>query len=36
MNGAILAIIGAITLQHGSVVASQVVKEKILAKVANS
>jgi large subunit ribosomal protein L15 len=34
MNGAILAIIGAITLQHGSVVASRVVRERILAPLA--
>ncbi|KAF4978684.1 hypothetical protein FZEAL_4978 [Fusarium zealandicum] len=36
LNGAILAIIGAITLQHGSVVASQVIRERILARVANN
>lgn len=33
MNGAILAIIGAITLQHGSAVASKVIRERILARV---
>jgi large subunit ribosomal protein L15 len=32
LNGAIMAIIGAITLQHGAVVASQVVRERILAR----
>lgn len=32
LNGAILAIVGAITLQHGSVVASKVVRERILAR----
>lgn len=32
MNGAIMAIIGAITLQHGSKVASEVVRERILAR----
>ncbi|KAF5021226.1 hypothetical protein F66182_6745 [Fusarium sp. NRRL 66182] len=32
LNGAILAIIGAITLQHGSVMASQVIRERILSK----
>ncbi|KAF5013446.1 hypothetical protein FDECE_558 [Fusarium decemcellulare] len=32
LNGAILAIIGAITLQHGSTVASQVIQERILAR----
>ncbi|KAF4120641.1 large subunit ribosomal protein L15 [Geosmithia morbida] len=32
MNGAILAIIGAINLQHGSAVASQVVRERILGR----
>lgn len=30
LNGAVLAIIGAITLQHGSAVASKVVRERIL------
>lgn len=35
MNGAILAIIGAINLQHGSVVASKIVRERILARVAS-
>ncbi|KAH6892989.1 ribonuclease-III-like-domain-containing protein [Thelonectria olida] len=33
LNGAIMAIIGAITLQHGSSVASKVIRERILAKV---
>ena len=33
MNGAVLAIIGAIVLQHGSVVASKVIRERILARV---
>ncbi|KAG5925979.1 hypothetical protein E4U42_003782 [Claviceps africana] len=32
LNGAIMAIIGAITLQHGSVVATTVVRERILPK----
>ncbi|KAM0549789.1 hypothetical protein ACHAPJ_009228 [Fusarium lateritium] len=32
LNGAVLAIIGAITLQHGSVVASQVIRERILTR----
>jgi large subunit ribosomal protein L15 len=32
LNGAVLAIIGAVTLQHGSVVASKVVRERILAR----
>ncbi|KAM5344738.1 hypothetical protein ACJ41O_010600 [Fusarium nematophilum] len=32
LNGAVLAIIGAITLQHGAVVASQVIRERILAR----
>ncbi|KAM0421543.1 hypothetical protein ACHAPT_010717 [Fusarium lateritium] len=32
LNGAILAIIGAVTLQHGAVVASQLVRERILAR----
>lgn len=32
MNGAIMAIIGAITLQHGSVVASRIVRERILSR----
>ncbi|TWU70951.1 hypothetical protein ED733_000111 [Metarhizium rileyi] len=32
VNGAVLAIVGAITLQHGSVVASTVVRERILAR----
>ncbi|CAF3641070.1 unnamed protein product [Fusarium graminearum] len=32
LNGAIMAIIGAITLQHGGVVASQVIRERILPK----
>lgn len=32
MNGAVLAVIGAITLQHGSVVASKIVRERILAR----
>lgn len=31
MNGAILAVIGAITLQHGAAVATKVVRERILA-----
>lgn len=35
LAGGILAIIGAITLQHGSVVASKVVQERILARVQN-
>ncbi|KAK7420195.1 hypothetical protein QQX98_002848 [Neonectria punicea] len=33
LNSAILAIIGAVTLQHGSVVAAQVIRERILGKV---
>ncbi|KAH7145886.1 ribonuclease-III-like-domain-containing protein [Dactylonectria estremocensis] len=33
LNSAILAIIGAITLQHGSVVAAQVIRERIVGKV---
>ncbi|KAI5461732.1 ribonuclease-III-like-domain-containing protein [Mariannaea sp. PMI_226] len=33
LNSSILAIIGAITLQHGASVASQVIRERILAKV---
>ncbi|KAH6988030.1 ribonuclease-III-like-domain-containing protein [Ilyonectria sp. MPI-CAGE-AT-0026] len=33
LNSAILAILGAITLQHGSVVAAQVIRERILGKV---
>lgn len=32
LNGAVMAIIGAITLQHGSVVASKIVRERILAR----
>ncbi|CAG7560015.1 unnamed protein product [Fusarium equiseti] len=32
LNGAIMAIIGAVTLQHGGVVASQVVRERILSR----
>ncbi|PNY26661.1 uncharacterized protein TCAP_03412 [Tolypocladium capitatum] len=32
LNAAILAIIGAVTLQHGSVVASKIVRERILAR----
>ncbi|KYK60810.1 hypothetical protein DCS_01948 [Drechmeria coniospora] len=32
LNGAIFAIIGAITLQHGSVVASKMIRERILAR----
>ncbi|KAG5665379.1 hypothetical protein KAF25_009504 [Fusarium avenaceum] len=32
LNGAILAIIGAVTLQHGSAVASQVIRERILSR----
>ncbi|KAF7559476.1 hypothetical protein G7046_g4678 [Stylonectria norvegica] len=32
LNGAILAIIGAVTLQHGSVVASQIIRDRILAR----
>ncbi|KAF5707091.1 RNase III domain-containing protein [Fusarium mundagurra] len=32
LNGAIMAIIGAITLQHGAVVASQVIRERILSR----
>lgn len=32
LNGAIMAIIGAITLQHGSVVASRIIRERILAR----
>ncbi|KFG78688.1 hypothetical protein MANI_002019 [Metarhizium anisopliae] len=32
VNSAVLAIVGAITLQHGSVVASKVVRERILAR----
>lgn len=32
MNGAVLAIIGAITLQHGAEVASKVVRERILGR----
>ncbi|KAK2616937.1 hypothetical protein QQS21_000026 [Conoideocrella luteorostrata] len=32
LNGAVMAIVGAITLQHGSVVASNVVRERILAR----
>ncbi|KAK5993884.1 hypothetical protein PT974_07321 [Cladobotryum mycophilum] len=32
LNAAIMAIIGAITLQHGSVIASKVVRERILAQ----
>lgn len=32
LNGAVMAIIGAVTLQHGSVVASKVVRERILAR----
>ncbi|POR39767.1 Uncharacterized protein TPAR_00053 [Tolypocladium paradoxum] len=35
LNGAILAIIGAVTLQHGSVVAAKIVKERILARLPN-
>ncbi|KHN94944.1 Ribonuclease III [Metarhizium album ARSEF 1941] len=34
VNGAVLAILGAITLQHGSVVASRVVRERIFARLA--
>lgn len=30
MNGAILAVIGAITLQHGAAVATKIVRERIL------
>ncbi|KAM0258694.1 hypothetical protein ACHAQJ_003702 [Trichoderma viride] len=33
LNSALMAIIGAVTLQHGSVVAAQVVRERILAQV---
>lgn len=36
MGGAILAIIGAITLQHGSTVASTIVRERILGKILTS
>jgi len=32
LNGAIMAIIGAVTLQHGGVVASQVIRERILSR----
>ncbi|KAG6002387.1 hypothetical protein E4U21_003147 [Claviceps maximensis] len=32
LNGAIMAIVGAITLQHGSVVAATIVRERILAR----
>ncbi|KAM0231747.1 hypothetical protein ACHAPO_008327 [Fusarium lateritium] len=32
LNGAIMAIIGAVTLQHGAVVASQVIRERILSR----
>jgi large subunit ribosomal protein L15 len=32
LNGAIMAIIGAVTLQHGAAVASQVVRERILSR----
>ncbi|KAG5979469.1 hypothetical protein E4U55_005142 [Claviceps digitariae] len=32
LNGAIMAIVGAITLQHGSEVAARIVREKILAR----
>lgn len=33
LNSALMAIVGAITLQHGSAVAAQVVRERILAQV---
>lgn len=33
LNSALMAIIGAVTLQHGSAVAAQVVRERILAQV---
>lgn len=33
LTSAILAIIGAVTLQHGAAVASQIIRERILAKV---
>ncbi|KAG5969452.1 hypothetical protein E4U58_001399 [Claviceps cyperi] len=36
LNGAIMAIIGAITLQHGSVVAASVVRERILPRLSRS
>lgn len=36
LAGAIMAIVGALTLQHGSVVAAKIVRERILEKTARA
>lgn len=36
LTGAIMAIIGAVSLQHGGAVASQVVRDRILARVSKN